>query len=170
MSTQSDQLYNTQLFNIKEVVEAKEFSGNNIQNSNEIDSILLNKIKNKIGNKCNNIGYVDKDSIRIISRSMGKINSSQFNGNINYDIKVEANICKPGINNKLVCEIIGKNKIGLFAISDPLHIIIATAHHDNIADLSELEPGTSIEVEIINYKFKLNASNIKVIARYIKTV
>ena len=170
MSTQSDQLYNTQLFNIKEVVEAKELSGTNVQNSDEIDSILLNKIKNKIGNKCNNIGYVDKDSIRIISRSMGKINSSQFNGNINYDIKVEANICTPGINNKLVCEIIGKNKIGLFAISEPLHIIIATAHHDNISDLSELEPGTSIEVEIINYKFKLNASNIKVIARYIKTV
>ena len=99
---------------------------------------------------------------------MGKINSSQFNGNINYDIKVEANICKPGINNKLVCEIIGKNKIGLFAISEPLHIIIATAHHDNISDLSELEPVLH-EVEIINYKFKLNASNIKVIARYIKT-
>ncbi len=170
MSTETKQLYLNQVFNIKEAIEASQLSGNMIQNEDTINSILLQKIKKKLGNRCNSLGYIDNDSIKIISRSMGVINSSQFNGNINYDIKVEAAICKPSVANKLVCKVIGKNKIGLFAINGPLHIIIASAHHNNTDVLGEIEIGSEIEVEIINYKFKLNSSNIKVIAQYIKTI
>lgn len=170
MSLETKQLYLTQVFNIKETIEASQLSGNSLQNEDAINSILLQKIKKKFGNRCNALGYVDNDSIKIISRSMGVINSSQFNGNINYDVKIEAAICKPSVSNKLVCKVIGKNKIGLFAINGPLHIIIASAHHNNTDILGEIETGSEIEVEVINYKFKLNSTNIKVIAQYLKTI
>lgn len=170
MSAETKQLYMTQVFNIKEAIEASQLSSNTLKNEDAIDSILLQKIKKKFGNRCNALGYVDNDSIKIVSRSMGIINSSQFNGNINYDIKVEAAICKPSVSNKLVCKVIGKNKIGLFAVSGPLHIIIASAHHKDTDVLGEIETGSEIEVEIINYKFKLNSSNIKVIAQYLRTI
>ena len=170
MSTETKQLYLTQVFNIKEAIDASQLSGNSLQNEDAINSILLQKIKKKLGNRCNALGYVDNDSIKVLSRSMGIINSSQFNGNINYDIKVEAAICKPSVSNKLVCKVIGKNKIGLFAVNGPMHIIVASAHHNDTNILSEIETGSEIEVEVINYKFKLNASNIKVIAQYLRTI
>ena len=170
MSIKTNQLYLTQVFNIKEAIDASQLSGNSLQNEDAINSILLHKIKKKIGNRCNAIGYVDNDTIKILSRSMGIINSSQFNGNINYDVKVEAAICKPSVSNKLVCKVIGKNKIGLFAINGPLHIIVASAHHNDTDILGQIETESEIEVEVINYKFKLNASNIKVIAQYLRTI
>jgi hypothetical protein len=166
----TNQLYLTQAFNIKEIIEAKDLSNTNITNSDTIDSILLNKIKDKIGNKCNHLGYIDKNSIKIISRSMGGINSSQFNGNINYHIKVEANICQPLSQNKIVCKVVGKNKIGIFAVCEPLHIIIASAHHSNTEDFININVNDTVEVEIINYKYKINSKNIKVIGKYIKTM
>lgn len=170
MSTETKQLYLTQVFNIKEAIDASQLAGNSLQNEDAINSILLQKIKKKLGNRCNALGYVDNDSIKVLSRSMGIINSSQFNGNINYDIKVEASICKPSVSNKLICKVIGINKIGLFAVNGPMHIIVASAHHNDTNILSEIETGSEIEVEVINYKFKLNASNIKVIAKYLRTI
>ena len=107
MSAETKQLYLTQVFNIKEAIEASQLSSNTLKNEDAIDSVTT-KNKKKFGNRCNALGYVDNDSIKIVSRSMGIINSSQFNGNINYDIKVEATICKPSVSNKLVCKVIGK--------------------------------------------------------------
>ena len=66
----------------------------NIINKN-IDEILLNILKNKIGNKCIKEGYVDKDSIEIVRRSLGKIDSNNLLGNLLYDIEYKANICIP---------------------------------------------------------------------------
>ena len=79
--------YNTQEINVKETLTSNELNTISHMDSNEnINSLLLEKIKRKIGNKCNENGYVDRDSIKIISRSMGKINSSHFNGDIVYNL------------------------------------------------------------------------------------
>ena len=57
-----------------------------LKNSNNIDEILLKKIKNKVGNKCNSDGFIRDNSIKIIKRSMGKINAAHFTGDIHYNI------------------------------------------------------------------------------------
>ena len=43
-----------------------------------IDNIILNKIKNNFGNKCIKLGYVDKESIKVINRSLGKLLSKSI--------------------------------------------------------------------------------------------
>ena len=63
MSAETKQLYMTQVFNIKEAIEASQLSSNTLKNEDAIDSILLQTIKKKFGNRCNALGYVDNHSI-----------------------------------------------------------------------------------------------------------
>ena len=48
MSLETKQLYLTQVFNIKETIEASQLSGNSLQNEDAINSILLQKIKKNL--------------------------------------------------------------------------------------------------------------------------
>lgn len=151
----------SQIFELKEELLASELG--TIVN---IDNILLNKIKNKIGNKCNELGYVEKESIELLSRNLGIINSSQFNGDVQYNIKLRANICLPVKGNILHAKVKGKNKIGVFAICESIQVIVAHAHHE-ANELDDISIDDDIKIEVINYKFKLNDICIKVIGKYI---
>ena len=48
MSAETKQLYLTQVFNIKEAIEASQLSSNTLKNEDAIDSILLQKIKKNL--------------------------------------------------------------------------------------------------------------------------
>ena len=53
-----------------------------IEINNNINEQILDKIKKKIGNKCYKQGFIDINSIKLLERSIGKIKSSHFNGNL----------------------------------------------------------------------------------------
>ena len=75
----------------------------------DIDYILTNKIKNKIGDKCSKEGFINKDSIILLERSIGKINSAHFSGNVEYNIQFEVETCNPLEGNIIEhCNVIGK--------------------------------------------------------------
>jgi len=162
-------LFIPQTFSIQESISPSELNSyKTISKVEDIDKILLDKIKKKLGNKCNHLGYIDKDTISIISRTIGYINSSHFNGHIHYDILLEASVCHPSEKHKLIAKVIGKNRIGIFAVNEPIHIIIAAAHHENPSVFDEIQIDDKLEIEIINYKFKLNSNDIKVIGKLIR--
>lgn len=164
-------LYSTQIFEIKETLKPYELKKIDNTSNKDINSILLTKIKEKLGNKCNDIGFVSKDSIEIVSRSIGTINTSHFNGDMYFNVKVRANICIPSEGTKLKCKVIGRNRIGIYAMANPIHIILSSTHHSNNTELFNIfnliDKDDLLTVEIINYKFKLNSDHIQVIAKLI---
>lgn len=162
-SSSMSQMFYPQMFQVKESLALK-----NLPRGSDIDGYLLNIVKNKIGNKCIDIGFIDKNSIKILSRSIGKINTSHFNGEIYYNLKLEGAVCKPSEGNKVKAKVVGKNKIGLFAVLGPLQIVIASAHHEDTSFLDKLEKGDEIITEIVNYKYQLNDDHIKVIGKFIR--
>jgi hypothetical protein len=169
MSDHIKSLFIRQTFNVKETLypsELKDVDSDNYATS--IDSILLNKIKEKLGNKCNKHGYIEKDSIHLVTRSAGSINTTHFNGHMHFNIIVQANICHPSEGNTLVCKVIGTNKIGIFAVAEPVKVIVATAHHEDISIFENINQHDEILVEVINFKIKLNSDNIQVIGKFIK--
>jgi len=170
MDHNAKSLFMQQVFTIQETLKSNELN-NIVETSdynNEINDILLEKIKNKWGDLCHHLGYIEKKSIMILSRSIGSINTSHFNGDIQYNIRVQANICKPSEGNRMACSVVGVNKIGIFAVADPVQVIIATAHHDSSDIFDSVQTGDKLIVEIINYKFKLNSKDIKVIGKFIE--
>lgn len=166
MSQEEDSLdiYYPQMFHVKESLTLKE-----LEQDTDLDAYLLQKIRTKIGNRCIDMGYVKKDSIHIISRSIGKVNTSHFNGEIYFHVKVEAAICKPSEGQVIRCKFVGKNKIGIFATCGPLQVVIAFVHQDPevVKQCEGLVKDQEFIVTIINYRFSLNDPSIKVIGKII---
>ena len=133
--------------------------------NNNISDILLDKIKNKIGNKCIKDGYIDKDSIQILSRTIGKINTSQFKGSVNYDVLLSVKICNPLEGDKTKCKIISINKMGILAENKPLTIVIARQHHSDKTELDKKKVGEIIEATIVAKRFELYYDKITTICQ-----
>ena len=88
-------------------------------------------LKYEVGDKCIKEGYIKCESINIIKRSIAKIISSNFSGNLAIDIIYSADVCNPVRGNIVECRIIRINKLGLQAENPPLSIIIAKQYHNN---------------------------------------
>lgn len=171
MNTNLKKLNSTQVFEAKETIKPIELSYIDNTSDKDINSILLTKIQNKFGNKCNEMGYIFKDSIEIISRSIGNINTSHFNGDMYFNIKVRAEVCIPLEGNSIKCKVVGRNRIGVYALSNPIHIILTSAHHsDNIELFNTIDKDDLLEIEIITHKFKLNSEHIQVLGKFKKKI
>ena len=171
MDERIQSLFMRQAFTVKETVHPNELNEIDTEDYDQsINSLLLKKIKNRIGNKCNKFGYVNKDTISLISRSAGSINTSHFNGDMHFNVYIQANICNPTEGNNIICKVIGVNKIGIFAVSEPVQVIVASAHEENTNIFQEIKADDNIEVEIINFQFKLNSDNIQAIDKFIKKI
>ena len=142
-----------------------------LKNTNNINNLLLNKIKNKVGDKCNNSGFIKKDSIKLIKRTLGKINAAHFTGDIHYNIVYEASICIPVVGSIVTAKVIGKNQAGIFCIANPLQIMLSPETEENSEEIfNDLNKDDTIEIEIINYRVKLNYDHIKILGKFIKKI
>lgn len=166
-NTSTVDIFHPQMIELKEVVDPLTFSSLKKEKPEyTIDDYLMEKVKAKIGGKCIDIGYIDNDSIKIISRSIGFTNASHFNGQIYYHLKVEALVCKPSEGCRIRAQVLAKNKIGILAVAEPLQIILAFVH-ENTNALNNLQLKSFITVEIISYKYELGDTNIKVIGKLV---
>ena len=135
------------------------------QLNENIDDMILDKIKDKIGNRCIKDGYVNRDTIKILSRTFGKINTSHFNGNIKFEVLLSVDICNPLEGEKTRCKVISINKMGILAENNPLTIVIARQHHSDKSDLDNIHIGDTIEATIIAKRFELYDDKITVICQ-----
>jgi hypothetical protein len=166
--THLSDLFIPQIIQIKEGLLLSELNNNVTTNITELlDIHLENKIRKKIGGKCMNVGYIDRENIKLVSRCIGKMNTSHFNGEVYYNCQLECNVCKPVPNQYIEAKIIGKNKIGILCITGPLQIIIPFSHHEDASFYNNLNKDDRIIVKIVNYKFQLNDDHIKVVGEYI---
>ena len=132
---------------------------------NNIDATITHKIKNKIGDKCYKQGFISKNSIKLVERSIGRIKSSHFNGNIIFDVKIEVKICNPLENDIIECTVVGKNKMGILATNYPLVVALSKLHHDDTTKFDQIKKDDVIKVVVICSKFELNDNEISVIGK-----
>lgn len=135
-----------------------------------INEALLKNIKEKIGNKCHKNGFIKKDTISIIERSMGKINSSHFNGKIAFDIKLSVDICNPVQGDIIECVVKGKNKMGILAENNPMTIALSKLHHQDTKVFDEINIGDTIKVKVICSQYEFKDTMIQVIAEFVSKV
>jgi DNA-directed RNA polymerase subunit E'/Rpb7 len=90
----------------------------------DVDAIILEKLKNEVGDRCIKEGYVRKDSIELLKRSIGVIDSIHFNGRICFQITYSAEVCNPTEGLRLKGRIADINKMGAIINIKPLSIIL----------------------------------------------
>ena len=122
-----------------------------------IDSLLEKKAKQLIENKCSEQGFVVPGTIKLISRSMGYFEAARFTGDANYYLKLEGQVIYPADGIRVICEVIRKNKMGLYAdYNNAIRIQVPRDLHIGSEKYEEVEVGDTIEVELKRSKFQIN--------------
>lgn len=134
--------------------------------NHKLNSYLEENLKSKIEEKCIDEGYVKKDSISIVKKSIGSIKGSQFNGYISYLLLYKASICNPKSGGVIKCKVkLINNKLGLLCNSGPLTIIVGKQLHNNPELLEDINTDDIIEVKIIESKFSMNDKEIRILGK-----
>lgn len=134
--------------------------------NNKINLYLEELLKKKVEQKCISEGYVKKDSVDIIKKSLGILRGSQFNGYINYNIIYKALVCSPKNGSVINCKVkLINNKLGILGNNGPLTIIVGKQLHNKPELLDEVNIDDVIEIRVIETKYSINDKEIRILGK-----
>lgn len=128
-----------------------------------IDEIVLQKLKDDFENKCNENGFIKKDSIELVQRMNGIVNQYIDLSIINFSVIFKCLICNPSPGLIIKCKVVESIKPGLICELFPLSIIVPNQLHSNKKIFNSINIGETIEVKIMNSKFKKNEQEIQIV-------
>ena len=132
-----------------------------------IKQTLENVLSSKIEGKCNNEGYIKKDTVKIVTYSSGLV----FADHIKYNIVYEADVCFPVEGMLIKCVVKDITKAGIRAeTSDevsPVIIFVARDHHFDMPYFSTVNVDDNITIRVLGQRFELNDAYISIIAELI---
>lgn len=142
----------------------------------DFEDTLLQKLRKNLEGICSRHGYIKPSTLEIVRRSGGQFVKQHFNGHIRFDVVCRAEVCNPPQNTIVEAIVKNKNELGVHAESSlkmgdqelsVLDIIIPkkAAGIQSEIDLSELNPGDRIYVEVLGKRFQLNDRKISIIGR-----
>jgi len=122
-------------------------------------------VKRNIEGKCIKEGYVVPKSVIILKRSMGNLNTNQFNGNILFDVIIGAKVCNIPVNSVIKAKAKKINNLGILAELGPLMIIVPKEIHNQKDPFKDVKPGMDLELLVVGKTFDLNSKVISVYAK-----
>jgi len=167
-STSSSNIFIPIKFNTSIQLNSKELNKN-------FEETINVKLKKNLENVCSKYGFIKKDSIKIIKRSIGYFKEQHFNGDVAFNLQCIAEICNPSQDSIIKCRVKAKNSLGLLAegIYDNTAILevivpkISSGIKSDI-DIDSIEIGEEINIQVCGKKFMLYDKHISIIGRAIK--
>jgi DNA-directed RNA polymerase subunit E'/Rpb7 len=133
-----------------------------------INDILLDKLKDKLENKCSRNGYVLPNSLKILSRSLGKASLGRYVGDYVFYVQLQGNVLNPPDGIVLEGEVISKNKMGLYInYKNAIRVIVPRDLHIGNEDFDSVTVGDKIKVEIKKSRFQVNDESILSVGLFI---
>jgi len=120
-----------------------------------ITELIIKVLKTKNENTCNEIGFVIKDSVKLISKQLGELINIGYKNQIVYNVKYSSMILKPTEGDQIECYIESINKMGILAYIK-LSEILDTYEGDN--NMSDSPLIIIIPLELIS---NINDFNVK---------
>ena len=141
----------------------------------DISKLVLYNLKKRYEGVCNKDGYIKKDSIEIVNRSIGMMKIIDNVSYITYHITYKALVISPSIGDKISCIVSSNNKMGIIGyvkdndtdtIEDsPFVIIIPREYFSDVSDVSDININDKINVVIDNYRTKYLGKQIQIVAK-----
>jgi DNA-directed RNA polymerase subunit E'/Rpb7 len=144
----------------------------------DIDNLIKEKLKDKIGDKCSENGYIFKDSIIIIKRSLGKIETFNQQSVIKYTITYKAKVIQPVNGLELDVYVNNINKMGIISYirlgknenetidESPLIIILPKEYFsDKDITFNDIKVNQKINITVIGSRIKYNSDKIQVVGK-----
>jgi len=122
-------------------------------------------VKSKYGNQYLQEGYVKKESIKVIKRSMLQQIPNKFNGDMITNVIFSATVLNPVKGNVIVGKISGINKAGFLINQNPFIINVLIEQHENKALFKDLKVGDEVKVVVVATKYNQKNNTITIIAK-----
>lgn len=160
----SEQLLTTNLF-----VNASQVNKN-------IDDVIKNNLKEQLEGLCYEDGYIVKDSVKIISKSMGKIVVNDNVSSVSYSIKYRAKVISPTEGDIIESYVSNINKMGIVSYiklsegdsseESPMVIMVPKDYFDmSIHNLDDINIGQKLTVLVVGSRIKYRSEKIQIIAK-----
>ena len=150
-------------------IPAKEITGN-------LDVIIKNNLKDRLEGICSEVGYILPESINIIKRNIGMVQTRNNKSTINYLINYSADVLSPSEGEIYEVYVNNINKMGVISYiklndsdtheTSPLIIMIPKDFMDSsILNIEDLHIGQRLKVIIVGSRIKIYSDKIQVVAR-----
>jgi hypothetical protein len=137
------------------------------QEIDSVDSILLDKLKQRLEQKCSPHGFVLPGTLELLTRSAGQVDSGKFSGDWAFLVKAKGRVLYPPEGTSVEVEILKTNKMGIYAIyENAIRIMVPRDLHLGNEEFSQLKVGETIRVEIQKSRFQLRDPFIVSVAVY----
>ena len=105
------------------------------RNAIRVRDVLQKKLKSKLEGRCSRDGWVKPGTLKILSHSMGYVESGRFTGDIVFHTKCEGTVINPSADVIVQGEVIRKNKMGIYVnMDDAVRIILPRDHPSHIGN------------------------------------
>ena len=159
----SEQLLTTNLF-----VNASQVNKN-------IDTVIKENLKEQLEGLCYEDGYIVKDSVKIINKSMGKIVVNDNVSSVSYSIRYKAKIISPSDGDVIESYVANTNKMGIVAYiklsegdssdESPIVIMVPKEYFDmSIYNFEDINVGQKLNVVVVGTRIKYRSEKIQIIA------
>ena len=160
-------IYNNNILTTKVKLKPNEINKN-------YQKYLIGKLKKNYESFYTKFGLIKKNSIEILSISLGQLEQNGLEGNVVYYVKFKALVCNPVIGNTILCNVVNDNNFGILCKDKEDEVIEIIIPKKSIAikseiDLDSISIGDDIYVEILGKKSKLNDTTIRCIGKVLKT-
>lgn len=123
----------------------------------EIDELLKDKLVSKLEGKCSLHGWVVPNSLKILSRSLGYVESGRFTGDIVFHVQVEGRVINPPSGAIVAGQVIRKNKMGMYVnFRGAVRIILPRDLHIGDEVYESVDVGRYVECVIRKSRFQVN--------------
>jgi hypothetical protein len=134
-----------------------------------INDILISKIKEKLENKCSRNGFLMPNTLKLLSRSMGKASNGRFIGDYVFYVQLQGNVLNPPDGIVIDAEVISKNKMGIYCnYKNAIRIIVPRDLHIGNEDFDNVTVGELIKIQIKKSRFQVNDDTILSIGYFIE--
>jgi hypothetical protein len=135
------------------------------------DDLCLQKLRATLEERCSKHGYVVKDSLQLISRSMGIVEKGRGTGDFLYYVKAQGKVYNPPEGFQVEGEVILKNKAGLYLIiENAIKVMVPRDVHIGSTDFNAVNIGDTIVVEIKAKQFHVNDPFILSVGEFVRIV
>jgi DNA-directed RNA polymerase subunit E'/Rpb7 len=169
MSESSKSPNNDSIYRITKLKENIHLTPKDINKN--INDIVLNKLKKKVEGKCIQEGFIRKDSVKVLSRSLGVMNNSNFESGVHYIVVFTAEVCS--LNNGQVIEAevenIDKSQVISYignSNDSPVEIYMFKHHHVGNSEFASLSKGDIVKIKVSCSKYDFNDKQIVAIGSY----
>jgi hypothetical protein len=121
-----------------------------------VDDILLEKLRERLEQRCSPHGYVLPGTLEILTRSTGMVDSGRFSGDWAFLVKAKGRVLHPPEGTTVEVEILKFNKMGIYAVyENAIRIMVPRDLHLGDEEFDSLKVGDRIRVDIQKSRFQL---------------